>query len=64
MNIIVFFSSLDSKVFCLGLIQSLFEGSMYTFVLEWTPAMTPSKCLDIHSNTAISFTVCLCPPLH
>ncbi|CAH3041070.1 unnamed protein product, partial [Porites lobata] len=30
----------DPKVFCLGLIQSLFEGSMYSFVLEWTPALT------------------------
>uniref|UniRef100_A0A1I7XC19 G_PROTEIN_RECEP_F3_4 domain-containing protein n=1 Tax=Heterorhabditis bacteriophora TaxID=37862 RepID=A0A1I7XC19_HETBA len=28
------------NVLCLGLIQSLFEGSMYTFVLEWTPALT------------------------
>ncbi|EDO37332.1 predicted protein, partial [Nematostella vectensis] len=33
----------DSKVLCLGLIQSLFEGSMYTFVLEWTPALTPGR---------------------
>jgi len=32
----------DRKVLCLGIIQSLFEGSMYTFVLEWTPALTPS----------------------
>ncbi|KXJ20330.1 Molybdate-anion transporter [Exaiptasia diaphana] len=31
----------DSLILCLGLIQSLFEGSMYTFVLEWTPALTP-----------------------
>ncbi|XP_067683042.1 molybdate-anion transporter-like isoform X2 [Haliotis asinina] len=31
----------DSKVLYLGLIQSLFEGSMYVFVLEWTPALTP-----------------------
>ena len=30
----------DKKVLCLGLIQSLFEGAMYTFVLEWTPALT------------------------
>ncbi|VDN52523.1 unnamed protein product [Dracunculus medinensis] len=29
----------DGKVICLGLIQSLFEGSMYVFVLEWTPAL-------------------------
>ncbi|XP_052283005.1 molybdate-anion transporter-like isoform X2 [Dreissena polymorpha] len=32
----------DPKVLCLGLIQSLFEGSMYVFVLEWTPALTPA----------------------
>ncbi|XP_062596250.1 molybdate-anion transporter-like isoform X1 [Saccostrea cucullata] len=31
----------DTKILCLGLIQSLFEGSMYIFVLEWTPALTP-----------------------
>ena len=43
-----FFFSSDSKVFCLGLIQSLFEGSMYTFVLEWTPALTPSKLVSSH----------------
>ncbi|CAF0937751.1 unnamed protein product [Brachionus calyciflorus] len=30
----------DKKVLLLGLIQSLFEGSMYVFVLEWTPALT------------------------
>lgn len=30
----------DSKVLLLGLVQSLFEGSMYVFVLEWTPALT------------------------
>ena len=30
----------DRKILCLGMVQSLFEGSMYTFVLEWTPALT------------------------
>jgi hypothetical protein len=35
------FIFVDYKVLCLGLIQSLFEGSMYVFVLEWTPALTP-----------------------
>jgi len=30
----------DKKVLFLGLIQSLFEGAMYVFVLEWTPALT------------------------
>jgi hypothetical protein len=29
------------------MIQSLFEGSMYTFVLEWTPALTPD---DFHDS--------------
>ncbi len=33
----------DHKILCLGLIQSLFEGSMYTFVLEWTPALSSSQ---------------------
>ncbi|XP_064632402.1 molybdate-anion transporter-like [Lineus longissimus] len=33
----------DHKILCLGLIQALFEGAMYTFVLEWTPALTPPK---------------------
>ncbi len=32
----------DRNVLFLGLIQSLFEGSMYVFVLEWTPALTVS----------------------
>lgn len=29
----------DRRILCLGLIQSLFEGSMYTFILEWTPVL-------------------------
>lgn len=33
----------DYKILCLGVIQSLFEGSMYTFVLEWTPALSPAE---------------------
>jgi len=37
----------DPKVLCLGLIQSLFEGSMYTFVLEWTPALQPANSSTI-----------------
>ena len=32
--------SSDKRVLLLGLAQSLFEGSMYVFVLEWTPALT------------------------
>ncbi|CAI9737434.1 molybdate-anion transporter-like isoform X1 [Octopus vulgaris] len=33
----------DYKVLCLGMIQSLFEGSMYVFVLEWTPSLNYAK---------------------
>ncbi|CAJ0578950.1 unnamed protein product, partial [Mesorhabditis spiculigera] len=33
----------DVKVLCLGLVQSLFEGAMYTFVLEWTPALSQAS---------------------
>ncbi|CAI6008926.1 unnamed protein product [Closterium sp. NIES-65] len=32
----------DEKIALLGAIQSLFEGSMYTFVFLWTPALAPS----------------------
>lgn len=32
---------LDQKVALLGAMQSLFEGSMYTFVFLWTPALAP-----------------------
>ena len=30
----------DRKIFLLGLMQSLFEGSMYCFVFSWTPALS------------------------
>jgi MFS transporter, MFS domain-containing protein family, molybdate-anion transporter len=39
----------DKKIFLLGITQSLFESSMYIFVLEWTPALT----IDNESNTSI-----------
>lgn len=39
MSVFAFFC-LDKKVFLLGIVQALFEGSMYIFVLEWTPALT------------------------
>lgn len=32
----------DPKIASLGAIQSLFEGSMYTFVFLWTPALSPN----------------------
>ncbi|CAL9146177.1 uncharacterized protein LOC135628827 [Musa acuminata AAA Group] len=34
--------SSDEKIALLGAIQSLFEGSMYTFVFLWTPALSPN----------------------
>lgn len=33
------FFFVDRKIVCLGLIQALFEGSMYVFVVNWTPAI-------------------------
>ncbi|XP_022103950.1 molybdate-anion transporter-like isoform X2 [Acanthaster planci] len=39
----LYYIKADRKVLCLGLIQSLFEGAMYTFVLEWTPALSQSQ---------------------
>lgn len=32
----------NRKVALLGLMQALFEGSMYTFVFLWTPALSPN----------------------
>lgn len=31
----------DQKIALLGAMQSLFEGSMYTFVFLWTPSLSP-----------------------
>ncbi len=36
-----FVASVDPRVGLLGAMQSLFEGSMYTFVFLWTPALSP-----------------------
>jgi len=33
----------DIRVPILGMVQSLFEGSMYTFVFMWTPALTSGQ---------------------
>jgi len=46
------YAVVDHKILCLGLIQSLFEGSMYTFVLEWTPALTPDNLSPANTGTA------------
>lgn len=39
---IIFHVGADEKIALLGAIQSLFEGSMYTFVFLWTPALSPN----------------------
>ncbi|KAI7995624.1 Molybdate-anion transporter, partial [Camellia lanceoleosa] len=39
----IILSSPDEKIALLGAIQSLFEGSMYTFVFLWTPALSPNN---------------------
>lgn len=42
----------NRKILCLGLIQMLFEGSMYTFVLEWTPALMATERETSAANEA------------
>ncbi|CAF1269948.1 unnamed protein product [Rotaria sordida] len=43
----------DRKIFLLGIVQALFEASMYVFILEWTPALTQAlnkKSIDKTDN--------------
>ncbi|XP_028407733.1 molybdate-anion transporter-like isoform X2 [Dendronephthya gigantea] len=47
----------DRRVLCLGLIQSLFEGAMYTFVLQWTPALTSTNQIIPHGLIFSGFMV-------
>uniref|UniRef100_A0A8R1TZK0 Major facilitator superfamily domain-containing protein 5 n=1 Tax=Onchocerca volvulus TaxID=6282 RepID=A0A8R1TZK0_ONCVO len=48
----------DWRVVCLALIQSLFEGTLYLFVLEWTPALSDaSGALIPHGYIFASFMV-------
>jgi len=37
----------DIKIIMLGLIQSMFEGAMFTFVFMWTPALTRTGAVDL-----------------
>lgn len=41
----------DRKIFLLGIVQALFEASMYVFVLEWTPALTEALNRDSIDKT-------------
>ncbi|KAG6550640.1 hypothetical protein Mapa_007737 [Marchantia paleacea] len=45
----------DEKIALLGAIQSLFEGSMYTFVFLWTPALAPGKEIIPHGFIFATF---------
>jgi len=51
----------DIKIIMLGLIQSLFEGAMFTFVFMWTPALTQNEeDVDLpHGWIFASFMVCV-----
>jgi len=41
----------DRKIFLLGIVQALFEASMYVFVLEWTPALTQALNKSVVDKT-------------
>jgi hypothetical protein len=48
----------DRKVLLCGLVQSLFEGAMYSFVFEWTPALTPAGTSPPYGTIFATFMVC------
>ena len=37
----------SKRVFLLGLMQTLFEGSMHVFVFMWTPTLQGATCLEL-----------------
>lgn len=47
----------DPKIAMLGAMQSLFEGSMYTFVFLWTPALSPHGEIIPHGMIFACFMV-------
>ncbi len=50
----------DHKVLLLGLVQSLFEGSMYTFVFMWTPALQAKSDEELPFGVIFaSYMVCV-----
>lgn len=47
------------SVLVCGLVQSLFEGAMFSFVFEWSPALTPSGGESVPYGTIFAtFMVC------
>jgi hypothetical protein len=53
-DFLIYFDS-DEKIALLGAIQSLFEGSMYTFVFLWTPALSPHREIIPHGFIFATF---------
>jgi len=50
----------DKRILLVGLIQSAFEGGMYTFVFMWTPAMQNLSNEEIpHGMIFSTFMVCM-----
>jgi len=47
----------DERLALLGAMQSLFEGSMYTFIFLWTPALSPRGERLPHGMTSACFMV-------
>jgi MFS transporter, MFS domain-containing protein family, molybdate-anion transporter len=48
----------EPKIALLGAMQALFEGSMYTFVFLWTPALSPRGEHIPHGMVFACFMVC------
>lgn len=48
----------EPDVLICGLVQSLFEGAMYSFVFEWTPALTPEGTSPPYGTIFATFMVC------
>eukprot|EP00899_Mesostigma_viride_P004902 jgi/Mesvir1/14412/Mv09798-RA.1 len=49
----------DQRILLLGLVQSLFEGSMYTFVFLWTPSLQAGGQHIPHGLVFACFMVCI-----
>ena len=45
----------DKKILLVGLVQALFEGAMYIFVLQWPPALTNAIQSTWGQNTIVPY---------
>ena len=48
----------DRKVLLIGLVQSLFEGSMYIFVFMWTPKLEASLGKELPHGQSFGSFMC------